>query len=107
MIRNKELPENIQYEIALKAQEELKDSLSTSTTLVIDSKAMSSTDISMFLVNSYNKRNPNKKIIIKIQTSSLFFILLFISLCFLSNTQYFRPLSFKLLIECFKFCDKI
>jgi hypothetical protein len=69
MLRNKELPENIQYEIAEKAQDELMDKLSTSTTLVIDSKAMSSTDISMYMVKSYNQRKPNTKIIYDVNYS--------------------------------------
>ena len=66
MIKLEELPENLQYELAQKAQDELFSKISGEETLVIDPVAMSKTDISMYMTNSYNKKNPNKKIIIDI-----------------------------------------
>jgi len=66
MIKGEELPENLQYELAQKAQDELLSKISGEKTLVIDPVAMSKTDISMYMTNSYNKKNPNKKIIIDI-----------------------------------------
>jgi hypothetical protein len=66
MIKGEELPENLQYELAQKAQDELFSEISGEETLVMDPVAMYNTDISMHMTNSYNKKNPNKKIIIDI-----------------------------------------
>jgi hypothetical protein len=77
LIQNKELPENLQQEIAEKAQSEMSSKIMSSQ-LVLDTRAMedAKNGRSAYYRDGYNKRKPNKRIIIDvkyegIQTPSL------------------------------------